>query len=103
MRDATLSANRIGALADSLAADAASLRASALPVLDRASGTLQELEQVLIAARSGKGTMGRLMQDPALYEGLSDAAKRLDDALIKLNLLLDKIRAEGLGVEFLSN
>jgi hypothetical protein len=47
--------------------------------------------------------MGRLMQDPALYEGLSDAAKRLDDALIKLNLLLDKIRAEGLGVEFLSN
>ena len=103
MRDATLSANRIGALADSLAADAASLRASALPVLDRAGGTLQELEQVLIAVRSGKGTMGRLMQDPALYEGLSDAAKRLDDALIKFNLLLDKIRAEGLGVEFLSN
>ena len=72
-------------------------------MLDRAGGTLQELEQVLIAVRSGKGTMGRLMQDPALYEGLSDAAKRLDDALIKLNLLLDKIRAEGLGVEFLSN
>lgn len=102
MRDATVTANRIGALADTLADDAAALRAGALPVLDRASGALQELEQLVIAARTGKGTAGRLIQDPALYEGLSDAAKRLDEALARLNLLLDKIRAEGLGVELLA-
>lgn len=100
MRDATVMTRRIGALADSLQADAATLRAGALPVLDRASVALQELEQLMVAARTGKGTLGRLMQDPQLYEGLSDAAKRLDEALGKLNLLLDKIRAEGLGVEF---
>lgn len=99
MRDATLTANRIGALADSLASDAAALRAGAIPVLDRASGALQELEQLVTAARSGKGTVGRLVQDPALYEGLADAAKRLDEALAKINLLVDKIRAEGLGVQ----
>ena len=102
MRDATVTANRIGSLADALANDAAALRAGALPVLDRASGALQELEQLMVAARSGKGTAGRLIQDPALYEGLADAAKRLDEALAKLNLLLDKIRAEGLGVELLA-
>ena len=100
MRDATVMTNRIGALADSLQSDAAALRAGALPVLDRASAALQELEQLVVAARTGKGTLGRLVQDPQLYEGLSDAAKRLDEALGKLNLLLDKIRAEGLGVEF---
>lgn len=102
MRDANVTANKIGTLADSLASDAASLRASALPVLDRASATLQELELTVAAARTGKGTVGRMMQDPALYEGLADSAKRLDEALAKLNLLLDKIRAEGLGVELFS-
>ncbi len=103
MRDATVSANRIGALADSLSADAASLRVSAIPVLDRAAATMQELEQLMIVARTGKGTLGRLAQDPALYEGLSDSAKRLEEALTKFNLLLDKIRAEGLGMDLLSN
>ena len=54
---------------------------------------------MLVAARTGDGTVGRLMKDPALYEGLTDAAKRLDEALAKMNLLLDKIRAEGINVE----
>ncbi|MFM1804824.1 MAG: hypothetical protein RL136_1703 [Planctomycetota bacterium] len=102
MRDATVAASRIGSLADSLTADAAALRAGALPVLDRASASLQELERLMIAAREGNGTVGRLVRDPQLYEGLADAAKRLDESLAKLGLLLDKIRAEGLGVDFMS-
>ena len=52
-----------------------------------------------MAARTGDGTVGKLMKDPQLYDGLADAAKRLDEALAKVNLLLDKIRAEGLNVE----
>lgn len=99
MRDAAVTANRITALAESLEADATELKASALPVLARAEAALDQLNQVLVAARTGDGTVGKLMKDPALYEGLTDAAKRLDDALAKVNLLLDKIRAEGIGVE----
>jgi len=99
MRDATITANRIGALADSLAKDADELKAGAMPVLDRAASALDELNRLVVAARSGDGTVGRLVNDPALYEGLADAARRLDDALVKLNLLLDKVRAEGIGVE----
>ncbi|MEY2716247.1 MAG: hypothetical protein RIT24_2590, partial [Planctomycetota bacterium] len=55
---------------------------------------------LMVAARSGKGTVGRLMQDPQLYENLTDTARRAEEAVAKLNLLLDKIRAEGLGVQF---
>lgn len=99
MRDATMTANRIGALADSLAADADELKAGALPVLSRAEAALDQLNQLLVASRTGDGTVGKLVKDPALYDGLADAAKRLDEALAKVNLLLDKIRAEGIDVE----
>ena len=70
MRDASIAANRIGALADSLAADAASLREGALPVLDRAGKALEELDRLLLAARTGDGTVGRLLKDPALFLSL---------------------------------
>jgi ribonucleotide reductase beta subunit family protein with ferritin-like domain len=53
----------------------------------------------MLAARTGKGTVGRLLQDPQLYENLTDTARRAEEAIAKLNLLLDKIRAEGLGVQ----
>jgi hypothetical protein len=99
MRDAAVSANRISSLADSLAADASELKANALPVLERAESALDQLNQLLIASRTGDGTVGKLVKDPALYDGLADAAKRLDEALAKVNLLLDKIRAEGIDVE----
>ncbi len=99
MRDGAIMTQRITVLADSLAADAAALRAGALPVFDRTSAALQELERLLTSARTGDGTIGRLMKDPALYEDFSDAAKRLEDALAKLSLLLEKIRGEGLNFE----
>jgi hypothetical protein len=99
MVNASRMAQRIEALADSLAKDAGSLRDGALPMLDRASVALEELNRVLIAARTGDGTIGRLMKDPALYEGLTDAANRLNEALAKINLLVEKIRAEGVDVE----
>jgi phospholipid/cholesterol/gamma-HCH transport system substrate-binding protein len=99
MVNASRMAQRIEALADSLAQDATALRDGALPMLDRASVALDELRALLVAARTGDGTVGRMMKDPALYEGLADAAKRLDEALAKINLLIEKIRAEGLDVE----
>jgi phospholipid/cholesterol/gamma-HCH transport system substrate-binding protein len=101
MATAAQMAQRIEALADSLAADAGALRNGALPVLDRASVALEEMNRLIVAARTGDGTIGRMMKDPALYEGLADAAKRLDDALAKLNLLIEKVRAEGLNLELM--
>ena len=99
MRDGAIMANRIAALADSLADDASAIRSGAMPMFDRTSVALEELQRLLIAARTGDGSIGRMMKDPALYEGFADATKRLDDALAKLGLLLDKIHAEGLNFE----
>ena len=99
LRDATVMANRVGDLAQSAQQDVAAVRASLVPAVDRAAAAMQEVEQLMIAARTGKGTVGRLLQDPQLYENLADTAKRAEEAIAKLNLLLDKIRAEGLGVQ----
>jgi phospholipid/cholesterol/gamma-HCH transport system substrate-binding protein len=99
LRDASLAANRIETLAASVEADASALRDGALPVLERAGASLAEFERLLAAARQGDGTVGRLLKDPALFENLSDAARRLDEALAKVNLLLDKIREEGVAVD----
>ena len=99
LRDASLAANRIETLAASVEADAAVLRDGALPVLERAGASLAELERLLAAALTGDGTVARLLRDPALFENLADASKRLDDALLKVNLLLDRIREEGIAVD----
>jgi phospholipid/cholesterol/gamma-HCH transport system substrate-binding protein len=106
MRDAAIAANRVGNAAESignaataLQADAAALRAEAVPALDSLGAAFEELNRLLAAARAGDGTVGRLMKDPALYESLTDSARRLESLLERAELLLEKIRAEGLDVE----
>lgn len=106
MRDAAVAANRIGEAAGSLGdaatalkSDAAALRAEALPALDSVAQAFEEMNRLLATARTGDGTVGRLMKDPALYESLTDSARRLEALLERAELLLEKIRAEGLDVE----
>ena len=48
----------------------------------------------------GEGTVGRFLKDPALYEDLDEAARRLADTLATLRVLIDAVKAEGVGVEF---
>lgn len=56
--------------------------------------------QLIEQARAGDGTVGRLMSDPALYNNLNDAAQRLGTAMREVNVLLEKLRNEGLPVRF---
>lgn len=108
MRDAAIAANRIATAADALGnaaesvkGEAASVRNQLVPVLDSLGASFDEVNRLLVAARTGEGTVGRLMKDPALYQSLSDAAQRLEGVLAKMELLLDKVRAEGLNVDLL--
>ena len=108
MRDAAIAANRIATAADALGnaaesvkSEAASVRNQLVPVLDSLGASFDEVNRLLGAARTGEGTVGRLMKDPALYQSLSDAAQRLEGVLAKMELLLDKVRAEGLNVDLL--
>lgn len=67
---------------------------------DDASKTLEHANQLMAEMRSGQGTAGRFVQDPAMYNAVTDAALRLGDALKELKLLIEKWKAEGLDLNF---
>lgn len=67
---------------------------------DDLSQSLATMNKLLADARTGDGTIGKLMQDPALYNNLTDAATRLTEAIKQAQLLIQKWKAEGLPVQF---
>lgn len=71
-----------------------------LAVADDMSGTIRSMQKTLDQAREGKGTVGQLLQDPALYNNLNDSAQRLKAVLDELRLLIEKWKKEGLPVQF---
>ena len=97
---ATLATSNISDLADSLELDSRRLVDSAVPVAEQMSRTLERVSGLLEQASSGTGTIGQLMSNPDLYRSLEDAARRLETTLGQLELLLQKIKDEGLAVGF---
>ncbi len=69
-------------------------------VADDLSVTLKGMNQVVMDLRDGKGTAGKLVQDPALYDALLDASQRLGSVFDEAKLLIQKWKAEGLPVRF---
>ena len=67
---------------------------------DELSTTLATTNALLSEARQGRGTLGRLVQDPQLYNALTDTAHRMTDTLNEIKLLIQKWKAEGLPVQF---
>ena len=86
--------------ANSLQGNADALLASVQPVFDQLSKTLAQVELLTKQAQDGKGTVGQLMSNPDLYNSLNDSAQRLKSTLGEVELLMKKVRAEGLGVKF---
>jgi phospholipid/cholesterol/gamma-HCH transport system substrate-binding protein len=86
--------------ANSLQGNASAFLAGVQPVFDQLSKTLAQIELLTKQAQDGKGTVGQLMSNPDLYNSLNDSAQRLKSALGEVELLMQKIRAEGLGVKF---
>ncbi len=80
--------------------DSHTLTVSLQPVLDQLSMTLAQIERLTKTATDGTGTVGQLLNNPDLYNALVDSAARLKRALGEVELLMQKIRAEGLGVKF---
>ena len=67
---------------------------------DAVDATLADVRGLIGKAGNGEGTVGRLLNDPILYEDLDDAARRLDATLATLGTLIEAIKAEGVKVEF---
>lgn len=96
LESATAAVENISNLAQGLGNDADRLTDSVIPVSEQLSLTLARIDAVLKQAAEGEGTLGQLMTNPDLYRSLEDAARKLDSALGQLELLLQKIRDEGL-------
>lgn len=71
-----------------------------IAVADDLSGAIAELRETIVQARKGEGTVGKLLNDPALYDNLNDTATRAAKAMEEFKLLIEKWKAEGLPVQF---
>ncbi len=69
-------------------------------VADDLSKAIGSMQKLLDQTHEGKGTIGKLLNDPALYNNLNDAAQRVGGVLDELKLLIEKWKAEGLPVQF---
>lgn len=90
------SADKVDALLDTAKQDVDQLTKRYIAVADDLSRTLMAMQQTVDKARTGDGTVGKLLNDPSLYNNLDDSAKRLGAALIELKLLIRKLEKEGL-------
>lgn len=63
------------------------------------SASLDNLNKSLAAVADGKGTAGRFIHDPALYENMLLAADRLHKTIIELQELAKQWQAEGVRIK----
>jgi phospholipid/cholesterol/gamma-HCH transport system substrate-binding protein len=97
---ATATFDRYSDLAGGFQADADELTRRVLPVADELAATLEEVRRVTRQASAGDGTIAQLLNNPDLYNALTDASIRLEKALADAQLLMQKIRAEGLPIDY---
>ncbi|MCX5661459.1 MAG: hypothetical protein NTW19_17400, partial [Planctomycetota bacterium] len=94
------SAEQVGQLTRSSKESIDKLSARYLAVADDLSAAISSARKTLDQAREGQGTMGQLLNNPALYNNLNDTVQRVDKAMVELRLLIEKWKAEGLPVRF---
>lgn len=70
-----------------------------IAVADDMSRTLELINQLAESANQPDSTLGKLLNDPALYDNLNDTAERLQKLLDEATLLLQKWKAEGVEVK----
>ena len=85
-------------LADSSRENVTQLAQKYVVVADDLSKVLDTTNKTLELAKSGKGTVGLLLNDPALYNNLNDAVVRLNSAMTEIKLLVEKWKQEGLQI-----
>lgn len=81
---------------DKLTTTADNLNQRITALADDLSGTVATATALLGKANDGQGTLGRMLNDPAIYDNLNDAAERLKALLLEARLLLEKIEGDGL-------
>lgn len=63
--------------------------------LDQAAATLDQVQQITAKVNAGKGTVGKLVNDPKLYAGLVDTTTELNTTVKDLRRLIQQWEQEG--------
>ncbi|WP_428386605.1 MlaD family protein [Mucisphaera sp.] len=85
----------IQSLEETVSGTIESLERRLVAVADDLSGTIATASELLSRVNEGGGTVGKMLNDPALYDNLNDAAERLKAVMLEVRLLVEKIQAEG--------
>ncbi|MBB6430528.1 MlaD family protein [Algisphaera agarilytica] len=96
--DVTATASNARQASEDIAGAMASLEKRYVALADDVSGMIEQVNKLVETANSEEGSFGKVMQDPALYNSLEDAAKRIGTAADELKLLIEKWKAEGVPV-----
>ena len=91
---------KIGVTADNAARNLDQLTQRYVALADGLSKAIDDMQKLAAKASDGKGAMGKLLNDPALYDNLNDTAERIGQTADELKLLIEKWKAEGLPVQF---
>jgi phospholipid/cholesterol/gamma-HCH transport system substrate-binding protein len=74
-----------------------------IPVTEKLVDVLATLQKTLTAISDGKGTAGRFVQDPKLYEGLVDVTNELKGTIDDMHALVREIRENGVAIHLGGN
>ncbi len=69
-------------------------------VADELSAAVDSMRTSLAAVENGKGTMGKMVNDPELYHNMNESMSQLEQAIIDFRLLIKKWQAEGVPIQF---
>jgi phospholipid/cholesterol/gamma-HCH transport system substrate-binding protein len=96
---ATTAVDHYTKLAVSLQTDADELTKNLMRVTDQMAATLEDVRTLARKANAGEGTIGQMLNNPDLYNSLTEAAMRLERTLVEVQLFIQKVKAEGLPMK----
>lgn len=100
IEQATQTLDQFSRLATRMEQDADSVTTQLVPVLTNLGETLAMVRALTERATAGQGTVGQLLNNPDLYNSLNDAAIQLERTLQELQQLAEKMKAEGVDINF---
>jgi len=68
------------------------------PALTAVAEATSEFKQLAIDIRAGKGTIGRLIQDPVLHQSLVELMQRAESVLAEFQRIAETVRNEGIDL-----
>ncbi len=91
--------NKAQQVATDVSSGAQDLFAKAKESLAKVQNAGEELSGMIERVNQGQGTLGQLVTNPQLYENLDAATAKLDKALAEAQLVLEKLKAEGVKLK----